>query len=79
MCPRRRIRQENPRTKRIINWKCTSCGGGAVIILHPRGRANPYFLFFDNEGELLEGNLEIQAKQVSLFPILPAVSWNFSF
>ena len=31
-------------------------------------RANPYFLFFDNEGELLEGNLEIQAKQVSLFP-----------
>ena len=42
-------------------------------------RANPYFLFFDNEGELLEGNLEIQAKQVSLFPILPSVSWNFSF
>ena len=42
-------------------------------------RANPYFLFFDNEGDLLEGSLEIQAKQVSLFPILPSVSWNFAF
>ena len=42
-------------------------------------RANPYFLFFDNEGDLLEGTLQIQAKQVSLFPILPSVSWNFSF
>ena len=42
-------------------------------------RANPYFLFFDNEGDLLQGNLEIQAKQVSLFPILPSISWNFSF
>ena len=42
-------------------------------------RANPYFLFFDNEGDLLEGTLEIQAKQVSLFPILPSVSWNFAF
>jgi hypothetical protein len=42
-------------------------------------RANPFFLFFDNEGDLLEGTLQIQAKQVSLFPILPSVSWNFSF
>ena len=42
-------------------------------------RANPYFLFFDNEGDLLEGSLDIQAKQVSLFPILPSISWNFAF
>ena len=42
-------------------------------------RANPYFLFFDNDGDLLEGSLDIQAKQVSLFPILPSVSWNFEF
>ena len=41
-------------------------------------RANPYFLFFDNEGDF-EGTLDIQAKQVSLFPILPSISWNFAF
>ena len=42
-------------------------------------RANPYFLFFDNEGDIFSGSLNIQAKQVSLFPILPSVSWNFKF
>ena len=42
-------------------------------------RANPYFIYFDNEGDLQAGNLEITAKQVSLFPILPSVTWNFKF
>ena len=42
-------------------------------------RANPYFIYFDNEGDLSEGTLEVAAKQVSLFPILPSVTWNFSF
>jgi len=42
-------------------------------------RANPCFLVFDNEGDSLEGTFEIQAKHVSLFPLLPSVSWNFAF
>ena len=42
-------------------------------------RANPYFLFFDTEGSLSEGTLQIQAKQISLFPILPSFTWNFKF
>ena len=42
-------------------------------------RANPYFIFFANEGSLSEGDLEIQAKQVSLFPILPSFTWNCKF
>lgn len=42
-------------------------------------RANPYFIYFDNEGELEQGNLEVTAKQVSLFPVLPSVTWNFKF
>jgi hypothetical protein len=42
-------------------------------------RHNPYFIFFDNEGSIQEGNLKVTAKQVSLFPILPSVTWNFSF
>lgn len=42
-------------------------------------RANPFFIYFDNEGNLSEGTLKITAKQVSLFPILPSVTWNFSF
>lgn len=42
-------------------------------------RMNPYFIYFDQTGSPLDGTLKVQAKQVSLFPILPGVTWNFSF
>ena len=42
-------------------------------------RANPYFIYFANEGNLATGNFEVVAKQVSLFSILPSVTWNFKF
>jgi hypothetical protein len=42
-------------------------------------RLNPYFLYVDQEGNPVDGTLTIKAKQVSLFPILPSVTWNFSF
>ena len=42
-------------------------------------RMNPYFIYFGNDGNIQEGTLDIQAYQVSLFPILPSVTWNFKF
>ncbi len=42
-------------------------------------RKNPYFIYFDQEGSALNGSLTIQAKQVSIFPIIPAITWNFKF
>jgi hypothetical protein len=42
-------------------------------------RANPYFLFFDYAGDLTTNNIQVNAYQVSLFPILPSVTWNFKF
>ena len=42
-------------------------------------RQNPYFVYFDQNGSALNGTLTIQAKQVSLFPIIPAITWNFKF
>ncbi len=42
-------------------------------------RLNPYFIYFDQEGSAVNGTLEVKARQVSLFPILPAVTWNFRF
>ena len=42
-------------------------------------RLNPYFYYFDNQGEAADGTFQVQAKQVSLFPILPSVTWNFQF
>jgi hypothetical protein len=42
-------------------------------------RANPYFIFFGSEGNPASGNLQVTANQVSLFSILPSVTWNFEF
>ena len=42
-------------------------------------RLNPYFVYFDQEGSAATNDLKVTAKQVSLFPIIPAVTWNFKF
>jgi hypothetical protein len=42
-------------------------------------RQNPYFIYFDQSGSPYDGSLRVQAKQVSIFPIIPAVTWNFKF
>ncbi|MDB5252170.1 MAG: TonB-dependent receptor [Flaviaesturariibacter sp.] len=48
-------------------------------IYNAYGRLNPYFLYFDQEGSPFDGSLKVEARQVSLFPILPSVTWNFKF
>jgi len=42
-------------------------------------RLNPYFVYFDQSGSPYDGTLQVQAKKVSIFPILPSVTWNFHF
>lgn len=42
-------------------------------------RANPFLVFFDIRGDIQHYNLEITARQISIFPILPSVSWNIQF
>jgi hypothetical protein len=51
----------------------------AFSVYNLYNRANPYFIYFDYEGDIAQGTFEAKAFQVSLFPILPAVTWNFSF
>ena len=42
-------------------------------------RANPFFMYVDSNGDFLNGDFKISVKQVSLFPIIPSVTWNFEF
>ncbi len=43
-------------------------------------RMNPYYIYFETTGTILpDFNLQTVAKQVSLFPIIPSVTWNFKF
>lgn len=46
-----------------------------VSIYNVYSRKNPYYLYISNEG----GNNDKVVKQVSLFPIIPSVSYIFSF
>lgn len=65
-----------------------------LSIYNAYDRRNVYFIYIDsNQGELTETddgtnrpleladtpNLRFEAKQVSLFPILPSLTWNFKF
>jgi hypothetical protein len=42
-------------------------------------RLNPFFIYLDPEGDLSQGTFKNTAKMVSLFPIIPSVTYNFSF
>jgi hypothetical protein len=64
--------KEVERPKRFkTNWNF------AVYNLY--NRKNPYFIYFGNSGNLAQGSLQVKAYQVSLFPVLPSVTWNFEF
>lgn len=50
----------------------------AFSIYNVYSRQNPYFLYVDTGGDLEEG-VEANVKQVSIFPILPSITYNFKF
>ena len=50
-----------------------------ISVYNVYNRANPYFIFFDYTGDPLQGTADFGASQVSLFPILPSITWNFKF
>lgn len=52
-------------------------GHWVFSIYNVYSRLNPYFLYFDQTGSALDGTLKVDARQVSLFPIIPSVTWNF--
>lgn len=58
-----------------------------ISVYNATDRRNPYFIFLEPEletvgedgGPQVDIPTSIKAKQVSLFPILPSVTWNFKF
>ncbi|MGE5106297.1 MAG: hypothetical protein ACM3H8_02040, partial [Sphingobacteriales bacterium] len=48
-------------------------------IYNAYSRLNPYFIYFDQSGSATGGDLKVETRQVSLFPIIPAITWNFKF
>jgi len=50
-----------------------------VSIYNVYNRQNPFYLYFEAVTDLESYSLDVKARQVSLFPILPSVSWRYSF
>lgn len=63
-----------PQPKRPRRWKSS----WVFSIYNVYSRQNPYFLYVDSRGNTSEG-VEVKVKQVSIFPILPSITYNFSF
>lgn len=55
-------------------WK----GSWAFSVYNVYNRFNPYILFVDAQGTLQQGT-SVSVKQVSIFPILPSITYNFKF
>ena len=69
----------DPITGETLQVKKRFKSNWAFSIYNVYNRANPYFLYVDNDGDFLQGDFEISVKQVTLFPIIPSVTWNFEF
>ena len=65
----------SPKKNETRKWKSE----WVFSIYNVYSRKNPYFIYFDQSGSAYDGTLKVQGKQVSLFPIIPAVTWNFKF
>jgi hypothetical protein len=72
-------KRTNPLTGETIEVKKKFRSNWNFSIYNVYNRANPYFLYIDNEGGLLTNDFKISVKQVTLFPIIPSATWNFEF
>lgn len=63
-----------PRPNSTKRWK----GTWAFSIYNTYSRMNPYFLYVDTHRNN-NGEFDVKVMQVSIFPILPSVTYNFSF
>ena len=70
---------KNIETNNLVRKKKKVISSWNISVYNVYNRANPYFIFFDYEGDPAQGSIELGANQVSLFPILPSVTWNFKF
>ncbi len=77
-----RLVAEGKDTTNVIvtkKWTRNFSNSFTLSVFNVYNRYNPYFIYFTREGDFTNGTLKVGAKQVSLFPILPSLTWNFKF
>lgn len=68
----------NPEGEEVVVQKRLK-SNWAFSVYNVYNRKNPFFMYVDSDGSLAGGDFKVAVKQVSLFPILPSVTWNFEF
>ena len=71
--------KEDVETGELIEVKKKVISSVNLSVYNVYNRANPYFIYFGDSGDISTGNLDVAAYQVSLFPLLPSITWNFKF
>ncbi|MCB9288724.1 MAG: TonB-dependent receptor [Lewinellaceae bacterium] len=51
----------------------------AFSIYNVYSRQNPFFIYYDLQSDPAAGSAQATAYKVSLFPVIPSVTWNFSW
>ena len=69
----------DPATGLDIQVKKAYQSNWSFSVYNVYNRMNPFFLYVDNNGDFMSGDFSLKIKQVSLFPIIPSVTWNFEF
>lgn len=51
----------------------------AISIYNVYNHKNLFFIYYDEDGNSYSGTRTVVAKKVTLFPIIPSITWNFKF
>jgi hypothetical protein len=54
-------------------------GSWTFSIYNVYNRKNPFFLDYDIDGDFREGQFNIEANKVTIFPIIPSITYNFKW
>ncbi|MCC6371094.1 MAG: TonB-dependent receptor [Bacteroidia bacterium] len=60
-------------------WAKNFSNSFTLSLFNVYNRHNPYFIYLTRSGDFARGTLKVGARQVSLFPIIPSLTWNFKF
>ena len=54
-------------------------GSWVFSLYNAYSHLNPYFIYYNQSGSPYNGTLKVEARQVSLFPVIPSITWNFKW
>ena len=50
-----------------------------LSVYNTYNRFNPFFIYYDTETNFESGSSQVKAYKVSLFPVIPSITWNFKW